>query len=486
MKRVLGAFGWILLGAVFAMLTLYVLRARMMPDLEPWHRAAFTHNVASELDSFRRIDLSVYLEREEQIFERLRKGVERVGPRGRGARWNRFNPDGPANPENRGQNWNRSFELGVDEPRGGAFVVHGLSDSPYSMRSVGQILQDEGFHTLALRMPGHGTIPGGLRTATWRDFRAAYRLGVNAVAEKIGPERPIVLVGYSNGAALAVDYAVRALRQDVERAPDLLILISPAVEAPGVAAYAYLQRWMSRLPGLEKLAWTDILPEYDPYKYNSFPVYAGEQIYSLTSQLQKRMSELAETGRLDQLPPILIFQSLVDATINPASIMNGLLVRLKPSHDSQLVVFDLNRFADVEPFLLHKNDAYLERLHQTELPATVTLVTNRTEESEQMVARTRASGSPKWSDEPLDLVWPAGVYSLSHVALPFPPDDLLYGVPGVSDEVDLLQLGAMEQRGEKGVFGVPMSQLARLRYNPFFPYLETRIRRAVSRLSEQR
>jgi alpha-beta hydrolase superfamily lysophospholipase len=479
MRRALFAFGWSLLGAFIALLVQYILRAQTMPELQDWHRAVFTQDVASELDSFRRVDLSVYLEREEQIFQRLREGVARVGPRGPEARWNRFNPESPANPENRGRNWNRSFELEVLEPRGGAFLAHGLSDSPYSMRSVGQILQDEAFHTLALRMPGHGTIPGGLRTSTWRDFRAAYRLGVRDVAERIGPDRPLVLVGYSNGAALALDYAVRALYGDVEHSPDLLILISPAVKAPGVAAYAYLQRWMSMLPGLEKLAWTDILPEYDPYKYNSFPVYAGEQIYSLTSRLQDRLAKLAESGRIDQLPPILVFQSLVDATIAPVSIVEGLLGRLGPEHDTQLVVFDINRAAAIEPFLTVTNDDYLALLSQEDLPATVTLVTVDPDASPSMVARTRPPGSGEWSEEPLDLRWPAGVHSLSHVALPFPPDDPLYGAPGAGDPIDPLQLGALQQRGERGVFSVPMGQLARLRYNPFFPYLETRIRRAV-------
>jgi alpha-beta hydrolase superfamily lysophospholipase len=483
MKRFLSALCLILAGAIIAVLTLYILRARMMPSLEPWHRAAVTEDIANELDSFRRVDLSVYLEREKEIFDRLSKGVAAIGPRGPAARWNRFNPDSASNPANRGQNWNRSFELAVEKPKGGAFLVHGLSDSPYSMRTIGEIFHDEDFHSLALRMPGHGTIPGGLRTATWRDFRAAYRLGVEHVAAQIGPDRPLVLVGYSNGAALAIDYAVRALRDEVERSPDLVILISPAMQAPSVAAYAYLQRWMSKIPGLEKLAWTDILPEYDPYKYNSFPVYAGEQIYSLTSRLQKRMVELAESGDLDRLPPILVFQSRVDATIAPITIVDGLLGRLKPGHDSQLVVFDINRYASVEPFLTRTNVKYLDALEREDLPATVTLVTNASEDSQQVVARTRKRGSDQWSIEPLDLHWPGGVYSLSHVALPFPPDDPLYGAPRPEDELDLLQLGAMEQRGEKGVFGVPMSQLARLRYNPFFPYLETRIRRSVSSLA---
>ncbi len=74
----------------------------------------------------------------------------------------------------------------------------------------------------------------------------------------------------------------------------------------------------------------------------------------------------------------------------------------------------------------------------------------------------------------LELAWPRTVFSLSHVALPFPPDDPLYGyeVAGPSNHV---QLGNIAIRGENGVLTVPMWALTRQRSNPFHSYVLERI-----------
>ena len=44
---------------------------------------------------------------------------------------------------------------------------------------------------LALRMPGHGTVPAGLTDVVWEDWLAAVRVGVRHVREKIGPDKPM-------------------------------------------------------------------------------------------------------------------------------------------------------------------------------------------------------------------------------------------------------------------------------------------------------
>jgi hypothetical protein len=65
------------------------------------------------------------------------------------------------------------------------------------------------------------------------------------------------------------------------------------------------------------------------------------------------------------------------------------------------------------------------------------------------------------------------VISLSHVALPFPPDDPLYGQrPPENDKV--LFLGQMAIRGERGLLRISSEWLLRLRFNPFYDFLEGR------------
>jgi hypothetical protein len=90
------------------------------------------------------------------------------------------------------------------------------------------------------------------------------------------------------------------------------------------------------------------------------------------------------------------------------------------------------------------------------------------------------AGASEITTEPLGLSWPEAIYSLSHVALPFPIDDPVYGGEGRGREVGSVSLGRLSPRGEKSVLIVPQEVLMRLTWNPFFPYLAARVQQFVS------
>jgi len=322
LRKILLACLWAFCGAIAGALTLYVLHARGMPDLKPWHEYELERD-------FRAADagetFEAYLAREERVFRSLAEQVDRN--RRAETTYNRFVAESPVDPAGFDPNWNRSFVLDTAQPRGAALLLHGLSDSPYSLRAVGEHLHARGFYVVGLRIPGHGTAPSALAQARWNDWREAVRVAAHHVAARSG-DGPFAIVGYSNGAALATDYTLGALENDEEPVPARLVLFSAALGVSKTAALAHFQRELARVPGLEKLGWTDILPEYDPYKYNSFPIEAGEQIYDLTTQLQRRLAERAQAGTLAAFPPVLAFQSAVDATIPADSVMVYLLDHL--------------------------------------------------------------------------------------------------------------------------------------------------------------
>ncbi len=167
--------------------------------------------------------------------------------------------------------------------------MHGMSDSPYSLRALGETLKGYNYWVLGLRMPGHGTAPSGLTTITWEEMALVVKLGMEHLASKVG-EKPIHIIGYSTGAPLALNYALNALEETTTPEPASLVLISPAI---GVSPAAALARWivrMSHLPGLERLAWLNIQPEFDPYKYNSFTTNAGYQVHRLTRSVARRIA----------------------------------------------------------------------------------------------------------------------------------------------------------------------------------------------------
>src|SRR5262249_29367611 len=161
-------------------------------------------------------------------------------------------------------NWNRSFDIGPhDDAVAGALLLHGLTDSPYSLRSIGEHLAQQGVRVIGLRLPGHGTAPSGLIDFRVEDMRAAVRLAMVDLHRQVGGGKPIYMVGYSNGAALAVDYVL-----DQREAPDTLppaerlVLISPAIAISKFAIVARIRTGLSSVPGLERAAWQQIETEF--------------------------------------------------------------------------------------------------------------------------------------------------------------------------------------------------------------------------------
>ena len=281
-------------------------------------------------------------------------------------------------------------------------------------------------------------------------------------------------MGYSNGGALAVNYALSTLENSGLPPVAGLVLISPAIGVTPMAAMAKWQARLGRLLGLEKLTWSDILPEYDPFKYNSFAVNAGDQVYRLSTEIQTRLKATGSAGKLDRIPKVLAFQSMVDATVSTSAVINGLFAQL-PAAGHELVLFDINRDARAEQWF--KKDPGPEiaaLLRDGDLPFKVSLVTNESGESSRVVVRRKTPGGLKSTKMSLGLRWPREIYSLSHVALPFSVNDPLYGRSPSGDNPGIW-LGNMELRGERGVLQVSAADMLRLRWNPFYSYMERRL-----------
>ena len=77
--------------------------------------------------------------------------------------------------------------------------------------------------------------------------------------------------------------------------------------------------------------------------------------------------------------------------------------------------------------------------------------------------------------------WPISGFGDIMVAIPFSPDDLIYGRISRSSPESGMNLGSLEPRGERGVLRVSLNHFMRLRYNPFFPYTKKRMIEAIRR-----
>ena len=447
---------------------------RRLPDLQPWHRVvprdfrASDFSPQSSLVDYRGIEDLAFKTVHDEIEQRL-DAPARVPA-------NRYNPDGISSPERLGTDWNRTQVLSPDTPVvGGALLVHGLTDSPYSFRTIGEDLRARGYYVVAMRMPGHGTVPAGLTDVTWEDWLAAVRVGARHVRSTIGEGKPLVLVGYSNGGALVLKYVFDALEGSGDPQAARVVLLSPMI---GVQPFAWLARVISMLgplPSFEKARWLDIYPEYNPFKFNSFPANAGLQTWRLTTTLQKQIARAAASGLGSKLPPVLTFHSLVDATVSTPAVVHALYDVIGDER-SELVLFDINRASGLVPFIQPADATLLSRLTDAS-PRKYrrALITNVDPSLLDVTEKSIAPGGTTIESRPLGLAWPRDVFSLSHVAIPFPMSDPIYGREETSEPVRTIRLGLLSPRGERAVFSVPSDTLMRLTCNPFFPYIDARI-----------
>ncbi len=464
------AVGYGLFGVIVTLIGVAAYSLKHRPALEVWHTAdldeEFTENSTVT-------DFAGYLKLEDRLFEQLEKEVYQKTGLADARSINRYQHGSMMDPTAMTPDWNRSFQRIQENPQVGILLLHGLSDSPYSLRHLGESLHAAGATVVGLRIPGHGTAPSGLVEVKWQDMAAAVRLAMPHVRSLVG-DKPVFIVGYSNGGALAVNYALECLEDPALPKAKGLVLFSPEIGVSPAAAVAVWQGRIGHWLGVEQLAWTSVSLEYDPYKYGSFAVNAGDLAHRITTTIDKRLGELSAAGKLGDFPPVIAFQSAVDATVSAPDLVSRLFDRLPPN-GHELVVFDINRLAQVEHLLTRDPGHDLARLlANPKHPFTLSIVTNDTtpgSDPSRVVIRRRENGK---NLEPVDtgLSWPPETYSLAHIALPFSGSDPFYGNGGAEQKATL---GNIALRGEKGAIRISAADMLRQRWNPFLPWVEKRV-----------
>ena len=296
------------------------------PSLQPWHKVKLDEEFKAAMLGEEVRNFAEYLALEDRLFRQLQDEIYRQTPEDIAYELNRYSSGSASDPDRWDINWNRSFQLDQPAPTGAVLLLHGMSDSPYSLRALGQSLHGAGYQVLGLRLPGHGTAPSGLRFVRWQDMAAAVSLAMDHLATVV-PGKPVHIIGYSTGASLALNYSLDVLESGQGVMPATLVLVSPAIRVSPYSALAWVKDGMSRLPGLGRWAYLDVMGEFDPFKYNSFATNAGAQVHDITVRVDDRIGGLAQA----QLPPILALKSTVDATVSTDAIVDRLLKRLPRS-----------------------------------------------------------------------------------------------------------------------------------------------------------
>ncbi|MGI9235460.1 MAG: alpha/beta hydrolase [Woeseiaceae bacterium] len=464
-RRVAGFTRWLCTAALVATVAVYLawaFSARNMLDLGPEHRIEFVNEFDASQETI--VDWQGYMAIEDRLADEL---IETVDGRARpGSLVDRHDPRSWTHPGGLDKNRNRSYEMMATSPRGTAVLLHGLSDSPYSMLATAGTLVEAGFNVVVPRIPGHGFAVGGLRQARWEDWTATVRIAVTRAIQLDSGDSSLIFVGYSNGGLLALDYALRCEEYAQLPCPDKVVLISPAIAVSRAAIATNLHSLVSWTPFFEKFQWLSIRPEIDPFKFTSFPKRVAWEIYQVSTRMHKELADPAEAAKL---PPILTFQSVVDNTVDTAAISRN-LYRYLPANGSKLVVYDINRHNTIVAFgnnLPRDPTAFFASA--TALHYDVNILRNREPDTGAIDLVARDAGSSQWTTSPSAMQWPREMFSLSHIALPFRDDDAIYG-NGTGPAVLPFAYGALAPRGEAGVLLLGSDYFLRTRFNPFYVY----------------
>ena len=151
-----------------------------------------------------------------------------------------------------------------------------------------------GFEVTILRLPGHGTLPSGMVHMQYEDWVAAMHVAARDISARLPKNLPFYIAGYSTGGTLSLTYALDAIRlaptrrcgcrhgscSSLRRSNSLRRGATPILDL------------FAKVPirAFEKVNWQSIGPEYDPYKFVSFPVNATRQVYNATQHLRRSCS----------------------------------------------------------------------------------------------------------------------------------------------------------------------------------------------------
>jgi carboxylesterase len=181
----------------------------------------------------------------------------------------------------------------------GVLVLHGLSGTPQSLRTLAEAFAAAGLTVELPLLPGHGTSPEDMAETTWTGWLDA---AGSALRDLQGRCAKVVVAGLSMGGALALQLATVA--------PDLagLILVNPGVghvPAEQLARLtAALDAGVAFVPGLGG----DIAePGTTELAYDRLSIAAA---LSLAEPVERLRASLGEVRA-----PVLLFTSAVDHVV---------------------------------------------------------------------------------------------------------------------------------------------------------------------------
>lgn len=218
----------------------------------------------------------------------------------------------------------------------GVLLIHGLSDSPFLMRDLGDALARLPGKCLLVRsilLPGHGSVPGDLVRPTAAQWKAAVRYGTDSFAGQVGR---VHLVGFSTGATLALDLVLNGAPTVPPVAS--LILLSPSIGLTNrfplhriPFGFELFQAIMTAASGFGPAGhWLRLDEDQDFAKAESFPVMAPRPLMEVMTEV--------ETATRPLTLPVLMAFAAEDVTVDSKASLDFFSKRVG-NPDSRVLLY---------------------------------------------------------------------------------------------------------------------------------------------------
>lgn len=170
----------------------------------------------------------------------------------------------------------------VDNPKARVVLFHGLSDSPFFMRSIAENLQREGYDVILPLTPGHGKKDADSDMQD-SELKTRWYTHTNAVMDIVTQDDiPVWVGGFSTGGAFATWYALHN-EMEVEG----ILLFSGALQLSSSAEA------MHNIWGMKLLAkWLDGKYQStgpNPYKYPSVASFSGLILMDIIDDIRDKL-----------------------------------------------------------------------------------------------------------------------------------------------------------------------------------------------------
>lgn len=184
----------------------------------------------------------------------------------------------------------------------GVLLIHGFTGSPAEMLPIKDVLVDEGYSILGVRLKGHGESPEAMEKTTWRDWIDSSIGGYQQLSSKC--ER-IIVIGLSMGAILALYLAQQFKVEGV-------VALAPAIVIKNrwKARIAFLLKYFVRYQFKNKRMWPDDVKDY-AVSYDRTPIKSIPHLLKVISITKKGLHKI--------MAPTLLIHSKLDRTALPIS-----------------------------------------------------------------------------------------------------------------------------------------------------------------------